>query len=181
MSLKVTGDPTIHFSTRSWSVNYPVLAFLMNGQLYAEYARVTGTLGLYDSFPSLFTSLYNTVGLGSCSSKHWRNTIEWLEGYVTRLAERHHVRQSVMIFRGVVMLISGWPHTMGFTSPEATTLTTHLPPFTTMPLGKLHGLHTAQNEESNTIGMGHRLALREICLTKCSGRPKKLVSMSRKL
>ena len=57
VSLKATGDPTIHFSTRSWSLNYPVLSFLMNGQLYAEYARVTGTLGSYSSFHGLFTSL----------------------------------------------------------------------------------------------------------------------------
>ena len=45
VTLNTTDPPTIHFADRSWSVNYPLLSFLMNGQLYADYARVTGMLG----------------------------------------------------------------------------------------------------------------------------------------
>lgn len=40
------GLPTIHSSNKSWTLNYPILAFMMNGQLFAEYARVTGMLGI---------------------------------------------------------------------------------------------------------------------------------------
>lgn len=49
VALKTTGIPAIYFSNRSWSLNYPVLSFMMNGQLYAEYERVTGMLGSYNS------------------------------------------------------------------------------------------------------------------------------------
>ena len=46
VTLNTTEPPMIYFANRSWSVNYPLLSFLMNGQLYADYAKITGMLGL---------------------------------------------------------------------------------------------------------------------------------------
>ena len=37
--------PIFHSARKSWMLNYPVLSFMMNGQLFSEYARVTGMLG----------------------------------------------------------------------------------------------------------------------------------------
>ena len=47
VSIGVEGCPTIRSSRRSWQLVYPVISFMMNGQLFAECARVTGMLGLY--------------------------------------------------------------------------------------------------------------------------------------
>ena len=63
---------------------------MMNGQLYAEYERVTGMLGSYNVSVHNLCKLWpdnNIPGLQPCSDKHWRSTVEWLEGYMTRLAE----------------------------------------------------------------------------------------------
>ena len=45
VTLEAGGLPTIHSSKRSWSLNYPALSFMMNGQLFSEYSRITGMLG----------------------------------------------------------------------------------------------------------------------------------------
>ena len=74
---KVVGAPR-----KSWTMNYTVLCFIMNGQLYAKYKRIGGMLGL-----------------PSCSEKQWRRIIEWLEKHITSLADwtweqlREQVRQ----------------------------------------------------------------------------------------
>ena len=60
----------IHDSRCSWRQYYPVLSFLINGHLHAEYARLSGWLGL-----------------PSCSSKQWHRIVERLEVHVTKLAE----------------------------------------------------------------------------------------------
>ena len=52
--------------TKSWAMNYSVLSFLMNGQLYAEYERIS-----------------NMLGLPHCSHYHWRNIVKWTEEHVT--------------------------------------------------------------------------------------------------
>ena len=59
-----TGKP------KSWLLNYTVLSFLMNGQLFAEYNRIS-----------------NMLGLPSCSDKQWHRIAEWLGDHVTALAE----------------------------------------------------------------------------------------------
>ena len=56
--------------TKSWAMNYSVLSFLMNGQLYAEYERIS-----------------NMLGLPHCSHYHWRNIVKRTEEHVTALAE----------------------------------------------------------------------------------------------
>ena len=61
------------FSTgrpKSWLLNYTVISFLMNGQLFSEYHRIT-----------------NMLGLPHCSAKHWREIVGWLGEHVTNLAE----------------------------------------------------------------------------------------------
>ena len=74
---KIVGAPR-----KSWTMNYTVLCFIMNGQLYAEYKRIGGMLGL-----------------PSCSEKLWRRIIDWLEKHITSLADwtceqvREQVRQ----------------------------------------------------------------------------------------
>ena len=60
----------IHNSACCWSQHFPVLSFLMNGHLHAEYKRLSGMLGL-----------------PVCSSKQWDRIVEKLEEHVTELAE----------------------------------------------------------------------------------------------
>ena len=66
--------PTISCSSRgrqkSWLLNYSVISFLMNGQLFSEYDRIS-----------------NMLGLPHCSDKYWREIVGWLGEHVTRLAE----------------------------------------------------------------------------------------------
>ena len=63
--------PTIRSSpTKSWMKNYSALSFLMNGQLFAEYVRVS-----------------NMLGIPSCSRSQWLRIVEWTEKHVTELAE----------------------------------------------------------------------------------------------
>ncbi len=50
--------------------NYSVLSFLINGQLYSDYEKLSGLLGL-----------------PSCSNPTWHSVIEKLEVHVTKLAE----------------------------------------------------------------------------------------------
>lgn len=52
------------------SINYAVIAFMTNGQLHTEC-----------------NSISNMLGLPPCSHKQWYQIIEWLEEYVTKLAE----------------------------------------------------------------------------------------------
>ena len=55
---------------KSWPLNYSALSFLMNGQLYAEYSRISSMLGL-----------------PHCSERHWIDIIGWLEEHVTKIAQ----------------------------------------------------------------------------------------------
>lgn len=60
---------------------------MMNGQ---QYAHVTGMLGLYSIHSAFSITILDIIlymGLQPCSEKHWRNIVEWLEGFVSRLAE----------------------------------------------------------------------------------------------
>ena len=45
MTLQAHPTPVIRSSQKSWDLVYPALTFMMNGQLFAEYSRVTGMLG----------------------------------------------------------------------------------------------------------------------------------------
>ena len=45
MTLQAQPTPVIRSSQKSWDLVYPALTFMMNGQLFAEYSRVTGMLG----------------------------------------------------------------------------------------------------------------------------------------
>ena len=66
-----SSHPTVRSSPmKSWTTNYTVLCFVMNGQLYAEYNRIS-----------------NMLGLPPCSECHWRRIIQWTEENVTRLAQ----------------------------------------------------------------------------------------------
>ncbi len=60
----------IHNFSGSWSQYYPVLSFMMNGQLHAEYCKLSGMLGL-----------------PACSHTQWQRILENLEKHVTELAE----------------------------------------------------------------------------------------------
>ena len=51
-------------------MNYTVLILLMNGQLFAEYHRLS-----------------NMLGLPKCSVKQWQRIIGWLEKHITALAD----------------------------------------------------------------------------------------------
>ena len=55
---------------KCWLLNYSVISFLMNGQLFSEYDRIS-----------------NMLGLPHCSDKHWREIVGWLGKNVTSLAE----------------------------------------------------------------------------------------------
>ena len=62
--------PTIRSSSnKSWMKNYSALSFLMNGQLFAEYERVS-----------------NMLGIPSCSKNQWLRIVDWTEKHVTKLA-----------------------------------------------------------------------------------------------
>ncbi len=63
-------SPDFTIPSFSWQQYYPVLSFLLNGHLYAEYARMSGWLGL-----------------PQCSNKQWHRILERLEVHVTKLAE----------------------------------------------------------------------------------------------
>jgi hypothetical protein len=65
---------------QSWERHYSVLSFLMNGQLYVDYTRISGMLGL-----------------PSCSKSTWQGVVEGLEEHVTELAEWScaHVRNAI--------------------------------------------------------------------------------------
>ena len=65
-------DPTTVTSSpgKSWVKNYSALLFMMNGQLFAEYERVS-----------------NMLGIQSCSKNQWLRIVEWTEKHVTELAE----------------------------------------------------------------------------------------------
>ena len=59
-----------HGVQRSWLLNYTVVSFLMNGQLFGEYNR-----------------LAHMLGLPPCSDTHWQRIVRWLEVHVSQLAE----------------------------------------------------------------------------------------------
>ena len=55
--------PTIRSSAKKpWTKSYSALSFLMNGQLFAEYERVS-----------------NMLGIPSCSKNQWLRIVEWTE------------------------------------------------------------------------------------------------------
>ena len=82
VGFQCSGGPLeIHDSRCSWRQYYPVLSFLINGHLHAEYARLSGWLGL-----------------PSCSGMQWLRIVERLEAHVTKLAEWScgQVRQEIV-------------------------------------------------------------------------------------
>ena len=60
----------IHDSTCSWRQYYPVLSFLLSGQLHADYVRLSGWLGL-----------------PPCSQTQWQRIVKKMEQQVNLLAE----------------------------------------------------------------------------------------------
>ena len=66
-----TSPPSIGYQKgKSWLLNYSVLSFLMNGQLYAEFQRIG-----------------NMLGLPPCSNFRWHRIVKWLGEYVTKVAQ----------------------------------------------------------------------------------------------
>ena len=68
-----TGHPRIASTScraKSWELNYPAIAFMLNGGYYADYASIMGTMGL----PVMYHST-------------WDNLVSWVGPYVDRLAE----------------------------------------------------------------------------------------------
>ena len=55
---------------KSWELNYPALAFLLNGGYYADYASILGTMGL--------PVMHHTT---------WDNLVSWVGTHVEQLAE----------------------------------------------------------------------------------------------
>ena len=55
---------------KSWELNYPALAFLLNGGYYADYASIMGTMGL--------PVMHHTT---------WDNLVSWVGTHVEQLAE----------------------------------------------------------------------------------------------
>ena len=80
--LTTTGSesPIIVDSQKSWLMNYSAMTFMMNGQLFAEYDRIS-----------------NIIGLPQCSEKQWQRITQWLGEHVTALAEWscEEVRKSI--------------------------------------------------------------------------------------
>lgn len=70
VGFQFSGDPQIHNSSCSWQQHYPVLSFLVNGHLHAQYVGLSAWLGL-----------------PPCSSTQWHGIVERLEVHVTKLAE----------------------------------------------------------------------------------------------
>ena len=72
VTLKTTGNPSI-FNTgtkpRCWNLNYPALAFLLNGY-YSDYDNVFGTMGL--------PVMHHTT---------WEGVVQWVGKYVERLVQ----------------------------------------------------------------------------------------------
>ena len=68
--LRGTTEPQVHRSRCSWPMNYTVLSFMMNGDLYAEYNKLAGMLEL-----------------PHCSNQQWPRIVGKLEEKVTELAE----------------------------------------------------------------------------------------------
>ena len=68
-----TGHPRIASTScraKSWELNYPAIAFMLNGGYYADYASIMGTMGL----PVMHHST-------------WDNLVSWVGPYVDHLAE----------------------------------------------------------------------------------------------
>ena len=55
---------------KSWELNYPALAFLLNGGYYAEYTSIVGAMGL--------PVMHHTT---------WENLVSWVGTHVEQLAE----------------------------------------------------------------------------------------------
>ena len=81
VSLQSVGTFQMHNSSCSWTQYYPVLTFLINGYLHADYLRLCGSLGL-----------------PSCYSTQWHRIVTKLEIHVTKLAEWScdHVQQQIV-------------------------------------------------------------------------------------
>ena len=79
----------IHDSTYSWQQYYPVLSFLMMGNLHSDYERIAGLLG----FPA-------------CSNTQWSRIVKRLEVFVSDLAERScsQVRNKAKMTRNYLLL-----------------------------------------------------------------------------
>ena len=70
-AMVVVGNvPKITGSRKQWLLNYTIISFMMNGQLYAEYCRLS-----------------HMLDLPSCSDSHWQRVVVWLGEHVSELAE----------------------------------------------------------------------------------------------
>ena len=56
--------------TNSWKLNYPAIAFMLNGGYYSDYASIMGTMRL--------SVMHNST---------WENHVPWLGLYVEQLTE----------------------------------------------------------------------------------------------
>ena len=66
-----TGHPRIASTScraKSWELNYPAIAFMLNGGYYADYASIMGTMGLPVMHHSTWDNLVSWVGPYTCGS-----------------------------------------------------------------------------------------------------------------
>lgn len=81
--MRVLNVHSIDCKPKSWELNYPVLAFLLNGEYYADYATITCT-----DHPSIMDMvgllvMHHLYNLVACVGM-WSN---WQSGCVTRLEQ----------------------------------------------------------------------------------------------
>ncbi len=84
----------IYESLCSWQQYYPVLSFLMAGNLHADYERV----GLLDQSYYVTEAKLVHAGITACSSTQWGRIVNRLEDFVSDLAEWScsQVRKEIM-------------------------------------------------------------------------------------
>ena len=147
-----TAPPTIAGSLvgkqKSWLLNFTIISFFMNGQLFSEHHRIR-----------------NMLGLPHCSAKHWREIVRWLGEHVYRLAEClcAEVQEEVQAHgesERWVTSFDGYYLTRGHQSnnPSAT-----LHDYAT---AKKHILSNAQSKVLDITGREHQEGQRPICSMK---------------
>ena len=66
----ISNIPSTGCKPKSWELNYPALAFLLNGGYYVDYASIMGTMGL--------PVMHHTT---------WDNLVSWVGTHVEKLAD----------------------------------------------------------------------------------------------
>ena len=66
----ISNIPSTGFKAKSWELNYPVLAFLLNGGYHVDYASIMGTMDL--------PVMHHTT---------WDNLVSWVVTHIEKLAD----------------------------------------------------------------------------------------------